>query len=838
VLRLGLVGGDPTAPAMGLDPLITKSNYLMGSDPRGWITNVPNFGKVEYQDVYPGIDLLYHGNQGQLEYDFAVAPGADPGAIRLAIRGAESVWLDGQGDLVLHTGGGDVIEQAPVAYQLVNGTRQVVASRFVLEGDNQVGFQLGAYDPRRPLVIDPTLTYSSYLGGIGYGVALDSSGNAYLAGSGGFVGKLNATGTALIYATYLGSSTNLGIVLDSTGDAYVMGYAGTPGSFPTTANAAFPTTTATYNDFFTVLNPAGSGLIYSTFLPNAVAGPYGYSLGSPGAIAIDSSGNAYLTGAAYAGFPTTANAFQPAFPGSSGNYTAFFAKINPSLSGTGSLAYATYLGGSGDDAGTGIAVDGAGNAYVAGWTMSSNFPTTGGAFQTQYGNPVRTGGGFCQGETFAAKLNPALSGAASLVYSTFLSGSATDGYATENPGYLNYDYQKDGPAIAVDGSGNAYVAGCTSGTTTYPFPTTPGAFQSSPTPPTPGLPGGPRNGFVTKLNATGSALIYSTYLGGGYKSGVNGIALDAQGDAYLTGWTLCTDFPTVNAIQAQKASGNDANSYPNSDAFVAQLNAAGSALLFSTYLGGTDDDYGNSIAVDGAGNVYVAGQTQSTNFPTTPGALQTTSSGGIVGFVAKINVASAFLVSGFPSPTPAGVAGTVTVTALNASGGTNTGYTGTIHFTSTDPHAVLPADYTFTAADQGVHTFTVTLVTAGTQSLTVTDTAMGGLSGSEGGIVVQPGAATHFLISGPTSVSAGTLFNLTVTAVDAYGNVATGYTGTVHFSDSVGGATLPANYTFKSSDSGVHTFTGLKLKTKGWQTITVVDTLNNSILGTWTIDVT
>lgn len=256
VLRLGLVGGNAAAPVVGLDPLITKSNYLIGSDPRGWITNVPNFGKVEYQNVYPGIDLVYYGNQGKLEYDFTAAPGADPSAIGLSIQGAESIALDGPGELVLHTRGGDVTEQAPVVYQMVNGTRQAVSGRFVLQGNNRVGFQVGPYDPSRPLVIDPTLSYSTYLNGsgnsgAGVSIAVDSSGDAYITGTttgsnqtfttmghGVFVDKLNAAGTALVYQTFLGGSDTggaSGIAVDATGDAYVTGLPGS--NFPTTANA-------------------------------------------------------------------------------------------------------------------------------------------------------------------------------------------------------------------------------------------------------------------------------------------------------------------------------------------------------------------------------------------------------------------------------------------------------------------------------------------------------------------------------------------------------------------------------------------------------------------------
>jgi hypothetical protein len=572
----------------------------------------------------------------------------------------------------------------------------------------------------------------------------------------------------------------------------------------------------------TKLDPGGA-VVYQISLPGAVTG-FGSTLGYAGAIAVDGSGNIYVTGAAQAGFPVTAGAWQTAYLGG-GHTNAFFAKINPSLSGSASLVYATYLGGSTRDAGTGIALDSSGNAYVTGWTTSSDFPRTSGAFQTSF-----VGGR----DAFAAKFNPSLSAAQSLVYSTLLGGRGTTGGSTGtgNTGYVSDEWvidaaQIDG-GIAVDSAGNAYV---TSATTSLSFPTTPGAFQTqsnlNQTSGTSGRP--PSDAFVTKLNATGTALVYSTYLGGGANtySGGAGIALDANGDAYVTGWTTSTAFPTQNPIQVVYGGGG-------ADAFVTVLNPSGGGLLFSSYLGGSGYDWGYGIAVDSAGNVYAGGQTQSSNFPTTPGAYQTTPGNG---FAAKINVAaSSFAVTGFPSPTTAGASGTFTVTAQDANGNTLTGYTGTIHLTSSDPQAVLPADYTFTAADQGVHTFSATLKTAGSQFLAATDTVTSSMSGQEG-IVVNPAAATHFLLSGPSSVRAGIAFSLTVTAVDAYGNVATGYTGTVHFTDSVGGATLPRNYTFTATDAGVHTFTGLKLKTRGTQTLTVMDTLIGSILGTLTITV-
>jgi hypothetical protein len=528
-----------------------------------------------------------------------------------------------------------------------------------------------------------------------------------------------------------------------------------------------------------------------------------------------------VTGGAQAGFPVTAGAFQTAYLGQSGYSNAFFAKINPALSGSASLLYGTYLGGTGFDAGYGIALDGAGNAYMTGYSYSSNFPTTSGAFQT-----TSAGGE----DAFVAKLNPALSGSASLLYSTFLGGSVNargaggwTGYSSGTGAFI--DTQTDG-AIAVDSAGNAYV---TATTTSTNFPTTPGAFQTQSnlqSTSSTGFP--PSDAFVAKLNPTGTALVYSTYLGGGTntRSGGAGIAVDASGYAHVTGWTNSTVFPTMNPLQATNGGGWDA--------FVTLLNPSGSNLLFSSYFGGGSNDWGYGVALDSAGNAYVGGITESPNFPTTPGAYQT--GGG--GFVAKINTASpAFAVTGFPSPTTAGAAGTFAVTAQDANGNTLTGYTGTVHFTSSDPQAVLPPDYTFTAADQGVHTFSATLKTASLQSLYATDTTTPTMDGGQLFIQVNPAVATHFVLSGPSSITAGTAFNLTVTAVDAYGNVATGYTGAVHFSSSDSRAGLPRDYTFTAADNGVHTFSGVKLRTRGLESITVMDTLFASIIGRLTVEV-
>jgi hypothetical protein len=516
--------------------------------------------------------------------------------------------------------------------------------------------------PYRPLLetledrtVPASLSYSTYLNSTVYATAVDSAGDIYVTGrtgstltttpgafqttgsGGAFVAKLNPNGTALIYATYLGNGGDggTGIAVDAAGDAYVIAEGGT---IPTTANAiASSPNSYDSTDFVAELNPTGSGLNYATYLPGTLDGLDGsYSLA--GAIAVDGSGNIYADGFAGTGLPVTAGAYQTS-PGG-----AFFMKINPALSGTASVLYATYLGSSASAAtATGIAVDGAGDAYLEGYTYPG-FPTTSGAFQTM----TATGG------AFVAKLNPALSGEASLVYSTYLGGTTTA------PGVLNLGSGDvpDTPlpglvvaeitgGIAVDSAGNAYV---TSGTSDTDFPTTSGAYQTNsniyvpPTSHPQGYPVTETDVFVTKLNATGSALVYSTYLGGGTnvtsvvvhhktqtqitgtRSGGTSIAVDANGDAHVTGWTNSTVFPTVNALQTTNAGGFDA--------FVTVLNPTGSGLLFSSYFGGGGTDYGYGLALDAAGNAYVGGQTNSSNFPTTAGAYQTTPGGG---FALKID---------------------------------------------------------------------------------------------------------------------------------------------------------------------------------------------------------
>jgi hypothetical protein len=586
VLRMSVVGADASAAAEGGEELAGKVNYLVGDDPAGWRTQVSTFGRVRYREVYPGIDLIYYGNQRQLEYDFHVAPGADARAVSLRFDGADKMEVDAGGDLLLTLGESVVRQPKPFVYQEVAGARRAVEGGYALGADGRVGFSVGEYDASLPLVIDPVLVYSTYLGGSGgdqgLHIALDSSNNAYISGftvstnfptanpvqaanasfQDAFVTKLNAAGSALVYSTYLGGEGNeqaRGLAVDSAGSAYVTGFTNSP-NFPT-ANAFDASIGGNGDDaFVTKLNPAGNALVYSTFLGGDDSAEFGQ------AITVDSAGNAYVTGNTFSNDFPTVNPIQSAEGG--GSTDAFLSKLNAAGN---ALVYSTYLGGDGNDSGEGIKVDSAGNAYLGGDTASTNFPTA---------SPIQAAHAG-DGDIFVAKVVPAGN---AFVYSTYLGGSLRD--ACED--------------LAIDSAGNAYVTGDTESNN---FPTA-NAFQSA--------NGGTvllQDAFVTKINAAGNALVFSTYLGGtGGEIGF-GITVDSAGNVYVAGATGSnTTFPTANAIQCARAGGIDV--------FASKFNAAGSALIYSTYLGGAQGDQGRGVAIDSAGNAYIAGFTSSTDFPT------------------------------------------------------------------------------------------------------------------------------------------------------------------------------------------------------------------------------
>lgn len=533
-LAMTISGGNSVAAASGENPLAGVSSYFTGSDRSRWITGAQQFGAVRVKSVQPGVDIVYHsGAAREIEYDFVLAPHARADRLKLRFEGARRLSIDREGNLVIATAAGDVVQHRPVAWQEQDGRRAAVSARYLISRSREARIELGQYDRSRAVTIDPVLSYSTYLGGS----AADS---------------INA------------------IAVDSLGNAYVTGETSSA-DFPTTTGALRTTYSAVNNlAFVAKINSTGTALLYSTFL----GGSYG-DWGS--AIAVDSSGNAYITGIANSSdFPTTSGAMQRQFHGSS---DAFVSKLN--ASGT-ALVYSTFLGGSSTDAGSAIAIDAAGDAFIAGYTSSIDFPATSGAFST-----VKSAG--YSSDAFVAKVNPAGS---ALVFATYLGGSNSD----------------SANAIAIDSSGNSYVTGNTS---SLNFPVSTGAFQAvSKT--------GSYNGtaFVTALNAAGSALIYSTYLGGSQYETGTGIAVDLNREAYVTGSTGSADFPTTAGAFSRVG----VNLYQYStDAFVAKFSSTG-ALLASTLLGGSSYDTSAAIALDGNSNVLVTGQTTSSDFPVTPGS--------------------------------------------------------------------------------------------------------------------------------------------------------------------------------------------------------------------------
>jgi hypothetical protein len=509
-----LAGASFDALPTGEEVLPGKVNYLLGSDPREWRTDVATYKTVRYKNVYQGIDLVYHGNQRSLEYDFQVAPGADPEAIRFGFGNVKHMQLDPAGDLIMRLSGGEVIKQhRPVLYQELGGVRREVAGHFVFRGRGQIGFEVGAYDKSHALVIDPVLDYATYFGGAG-------------------------------------DEATAGIAVDSAGSVYVTGSFVTSPGFPVTPNAFQKTQNSASGNgeiFITKFSPDGASIVYSTLLG-------GSSSDSSTGIALDASGNAYIVGFTDSPDFPVRNAFQPTLHGFS---NVFLTKLNA----TGSdLLYSTFLGGTGNvDFGSGIAVDPSGNAYITGSTASTNFPVTPGAYRTNLVLPRGAG----DNDGFVAKFNTNQSGAASLVYSTFCDVNAP---------YSN--------SIAIDAGGNAYVTG---------------------------------DDLVQKLNPAGSALVYSFTIpdsGANFIAGLHTthIAVDSNGQAYVSGFTNSAGLMIVNGFQP--TSGGD-----SFDGFFAKLNAAGSSLLYSTYLAGQSLDSANRVAVDTAGHAYVAGETASVDFP-------------------------------------------------------------------------------------------------------------------------------------------------------------------------------------------------------------------------------
>ncbi len=600
-LRFSGVNAARVLEARDLQPGVV--NYFVGARPDAWKRGVPTYGAIAYRELYAGIDLIYDVTGGGLKSEFRVAAGADVEAIRWRYQGAESVELAEDGSLLVTTQGAELRERKPFLYQPGGGDQTPVRGGFRILEDGSVSFRVGAYDRARALVIDPILSYSTYLGGSGMdsirALAVDSSGNAYLAGytdsvdvpvsgafqstsRGGvdaFVAKLNPAGTGLVYCTYLGGGYDdraFGIAVDSYGSAYVTGWTYSS-NFPTTNGARQRVFAGGRDAFVAKLNPAGNALVYSTFLG-------GSSHDSGNAIAVDGAGNAYVAGDTYStNFPVL-NGYRST---NAGRQDAFVSKLNPAGS---SLVWSTYLGGNGDESAAALAVDASGNVYVAGGTTSTNFPTYQAAQSTSGGSQ----------DAFVAMLH---ADGRSLAFSTYLGGSGGTVGAGETA-----------TAIGVDAGGGIYVAGYTS-SKNFPVLNPRQAAHA----------GGTLDGFLAKLNP-GGALAFSTYFGGSGADYITGLALGPSGSVTLGGYTTSSNLSMVSATQPAKSGGYDA--------FVARFSADGGAIDFSSYLGGSGSDAAYAVAADTNGALWVAGQTLSLNFPV-KGAMEPLNAGGYSGFVAK-----------------------------------------------------------------------------------------------------------------------------------------------------------------------------------------------------------
>ncbi len=601
IVRMGVAGVAATASARGDQRLPGVVNRVSGNDRRQW-TSAPTFGAVRYQGVYPGIDLVYYGNQRQLEYDFVVAPGADPGQIALAFTGARP-RLEADGSLVLAHAEGELRFAAPVLYQRFLGVRLPVAGAFTVDGD-RVGFTVGAYDRHRALVIDPILTYSSFVGGTdndrGDAITVDNQGNAYACGyaysltyptvvpaqaaNAGtqdvVVSKLNAAGTALLYSTYLGGTAYedcTGIALAANDDVFITGRTNST-DFPVTAGA-YDTVHNGNGDGFVARIDALTGTVnWSTFIG-------GSSNDEPQDLAIDSQGRPVIVGKTQSSnHPTSAGAYDTTFNG--GSWDAFVSRL--SANGA-SLSYSTYLGSSGYDYGNGIAMAGD-EAYVTGYTSNGAFPTTAGAYDTTFNGGT--------GDVFVTRLN---AGGTALLASTFVGGSGTD----------------SGEDLAIGSGGHVYVGGWTSSTN---YPTTVGAADVT--------ANGGSDAMVTKLNGTLASLTYSTYAGGASNDYGRGIAVNSGGGAMLVGETSSSGFPVVSATQAVYGGGIV-------DVFVLRVHPTGSGFNFSTFLGGTGSEYGSAVAVDSIGDAYVTGVAYDNAFPTVVGSYDVSHNGSADLFVTK-----------------------------------------------------------------------------------------------------------------------------------------------------------------------------------------------------------
>jgi hypothetical protein len=637
-LRLEFAGANPDARISGIGELPGKVNYFIGNNPALWRTGLPLFTQVRVDKIYAGVDLVYYCNQQRLEYDFVVAPRADPRAISMRVTGADGLRVDAQGDLVFSLGNDEIRQPKPLIYQTVAGTRKAIAGGYRPMDEHTVSFWIGNYDRELPLVIDPILSYSTFLGGSGadsgWDIGLDTNGFVYVTGStmsanlqvttgaydahysggtafGGdvFVAKLNNQGSQLEYLTYLGGKGDdaaYGLSVDSAGNAYLTGSTSSP-DFPflngvsnRISGAPYPSSSVYPQDaFVTEIDPSGSNLIFSTYLGGTDTD---IGLG----IAVDTSGFIYVTGVTYSSnFPAIGGIQTNSYHGGS---DAFVTKLTPSGSG---FVYSTYLGGNSSENGEGIVADAVGSAYLTGFTYSTNFPITTNALQVYLNNPGVDATNHILGssDAFLTTLN---SNGDAVVYSTFLGG------------VLN----EIGFRIALDPRTNLFIAGSSQSTNFPMFPASNTNLQQ-------GVSSSNflSDVFVTKFGGAGTNLIYSAMFGGTGIDQAWDLAVDSGGNAHVVGESYSTDFPTVDTFGRLRAFNSG-----GADAFVAVLNSDGTALVRSAYLGGSGSDFGNGIEVDAAGNDYIVGATYSTNFPTTLGTVQPTFGGTNDAFIAKILV--------------------------------------------------------------------------------------------------------------------------------------------------------------------------------------------------------
>jgi hypothetical protein len=620
-LRLRWEGARSAPRVSGERELPGRSHYLIGNDPARWRQGIPSYERVLYREIYPGVDLVFYGNGRQLEHDFVLAPGADPGKVRLAVEGADGMEIDGAGDLVLHLGSHlgsrEVRLKRPVAYQEIGGVRREVASGWRRIGGVRLGFEVGERDPARPLVIDPVLVYSTYLGGSsleeGHAIAVDPAGNAYVTGFtyssdfptrgsippssnpyDAFVTKLSPAG-ALVYSTYLGGRFSIesghGIAVDASGYAYVTGYTASP-DFPLVNPLPPPQRGTGGNAFVAKLSPGGSALVYSTTLGGA-------DLDEARAIGIDSQGGAYVAGVTYSpDFPRVNPLLHPQ---SLGSADAFVARLSPSGS---ALVYSTPLGGSSRDEANGIAVYGGGNAYVVGGTASPDFPTIDGFQETFQGGPPTL-----ESDAFVAHIDPT---GAFLIFSTYLGGHDFD----------------TALGVATFG-GLPYVTGITY---SRDFPTVRALQSAAKVPP---------DAFLTILLWEDGVPIVSTYLGGSSGEEGRAVAVDPSGAIYLTGVTESPDFPVKDAFQARCAP-LTSPIHCTQDVFVTKLAPMASGLVYSSFLGGSRGavtglgERGFGIVAGPTGDAYVTGWTTSLDFPTVNSFQPRPAGGSFDAFVTRI----------------------------------------------------------------------------------------------------------------------------------------------------------------------------------------------------------